>query len=432
MELARTNVFSTGSGNIKIDKRWHNKITNANLPEKWRDSKSVLRRFNALQVLQSKRDQPVLAGALKEPLSFMFDSLPVMVQDDVNIFCPVKYSDDPDREGTFDWLTQERHDKLIEQYGPEIRRKPYHFWPFDVEQDEGEPPRWGLIVMHMAHRPAVRQSAYRDDENSYLDDEAPETISPDAAFDYLQSCAVIYPDHGTSARDLETAIGSKLFNILTEMDIDVHHEDIRKRPWIPPMNPPHQEGKEYWSTGLRVFEMIRVWLDRVTESYCWDPRVHDDADFWRAHPGWFNPDAVRSNMIGMAATMVNRAMQSQTRIAIEPIKEGVMSVRRGDILESSKTKRKKTAKYKSGQPYGFEVFDIDDMMPNRQNVRAFDPSEPQESPVEIAEDDEDGQEGGAGMVMGFTANGRCNHHSGMMSGGSMIIEHIILRLKRRH
>ncbi|KAI0144605.1 hypothetical protein GGR57DRAFT_329844 [Xylariaceae sp. FL1272] len=409
MDLVRTNVFSTGSGNVKIDKRWHNKITNANLPERWRESKSVLRRFNALQVLQSRRDQPVLAGALKEPLSFMFDSLPVMVQDDVNIFCPVKYTDDVDREGTFDWLALERPDKLIEQYGPEMRQKPYHFWPFDVERDESEPPRWGLIVMHMAHRPIVKENRYHDDHSPYLKDRDDEgerenktIIPPDAAFDYLQSCAVVYPDHGTSARDLETSIETKLFSILAEMDIDVHHDGIRRRPWIPPMNPPHQQVRENWSTGLRAFEMIRVWLDRITEGYCWDPRVHDDDDFWRPHPGWFNPDAVRSNMIGMAATMVNRAMESQTRISIEPIKEGVMSFRRGDILESSsssssKAKRRKTARYKSEQPYGFEVFDTDTMMPNRQNVKAFDPSEPQESPVEIAEEseDEDGKEGNA-------------------------------------
>lgn len=57
-------------------------------------------------------------------------------------------------------------------------------------------------------------------------------------------------------------------------------------------------SKEHWSTGLRVFEMIRVWLDRITEAYCKNPYVHDPIKFWEAHPGWFNPDAVRSNMIG--------------------------------------------------------------------------------------------------------------------------------------
>ncbi|GAW11710.1 hypothetical protein ANO14919_010600 [Xylariales sp. No.14919] len=70
--------------------------------------------------------------------------------------------------------------------------------------------------------------------------------------------------------------------------------------------------------------MIRVWLDRISESYCVDPHDLDGARFWEPHPGWFNVDAVRSNMIGMAATMVNRAMEGTTRIAIEPILDGAM------------------------------------------------------------------------------------------------------------
>lgn len=55
---------------------------------------------------------------------------------------------------------------------------------------------------------------------------------------------------------------------------------------------------EYWSTGLRVFEMVRIWLERLAELHCIHPHGHDPAKFWAAHTGWFNADAVRSNMIG--------------------------------------------------------------------------------------------------------------------------------------
>jgi len=58
---------------------------------------------------------------------------------------------------------------------------------------------------------------------------------------------------------------------------------------------------EYWSSGLRVFEMMRIWLERMTEFYCYSPgeNIGNKETFWvHPHPGWFNADFVRSSMIG--------------------------------------------------------------------------------------------------------------------------------------
>ncbi|KAI3324721.1 hypothetical protein HD806DRAFT_543368 [Xylariaceae sp. AK1471] len=210
---------------------------------------------------------------------------------------------------------------------------------------EAHVDRWGLIVLHLV------QFEKPDADDS--DDEM-EGVSP---HNVLESYAVINPDYGEAARALEDDLAQRLLELLDFCGIDTTHAD-RKTPWVPP--------REYWSSGLRVFEMIRVWVDRLADNYCADPRHHDDVLFWGEQPGWFNPDYVRSNMIGMAASSVNQHMEGTTRIAIEPIIDKAIYYWPAD-----------------------EEIETVTMLPDRTYVRAYYNFQHRENPIDISENWED-------------------------------------------
>lgn len=91
--MNRTNVLETLNGTIRIGERWPRKDKNRgppDLPENFRTSRLVERCLDSLQLLQSKRTQYLLGETLAVPLQFMHDSLPFMVQKDVDILQPVQ------------------------------------------------------------------------------------------------------------------------------------------------------------------------------------------------------------------------------------------------------------------------------------------------------------------------------------------------------
>ncbi|KAI0410096.1 hypothetical protein F4802DRAFT_611758 [Xylaria palmicola] len=358
--LTRTNVLEVRDGPIAIGERWPRKNRYRgppDLPGNFRIADKLQIGLNSLQFLQSKRDQYLLRHSLGVPLQFIHDSLPFMVMCDVDII-------PPNERGIFTNFTKERLGspevaQFVEHQSRALGERTYHFWPVDIgqvgEAGEGEeaPPNWALIVLHL--RRSSKKAKDKSDEGPY---------------DTLSSFGVISPDHGQASRDLEDDIADVLPDLLAKMGIERHSGTKRERPWVPPryvvehsLNAPQltklmRGANEDWSSGLRVFEMVRVWLDRLAEQYCITPHEHDHERFWASHPGWFNPDAVRSNMIGMAATIVNRSMNSTTRIAIEPFLDNSMQYNGEGILTET-------------------------MMPRRRHVGAFTPNKSRRHPFFI-------------------------------------------------
>ncbi|KAI0187254.1 hypothetical protein F4808DRAFT_452462 [Astrocystis sublimbata] len=356
--MTRTNVLETNTGPIVVEERWPRKDKNRgppDLPGNFRTSRRVERSLNALQVLQLERTQYLLGDTLSVPLQFLHDSLPYMVQEDVNIIQAVTedlwchYMDKKEVD-TIPPMVRDFRD----EYAKSLPGKRYHFWPIDISTHaEGfKIPRWALIVLHLTNRPGP------NDDVGGVDDPL------QGPYNFLDSYTVLFAGHGRHNREDEDDIASMLLALLPHMGITVDHESHREHVWIPPS----AKGLETWSSGLRVFEMVRIFLERLTESYCMNPHCHDPPRFWAAHCGWFNADAVRSNMIGMAATMTNRAMDNTTRIAIEPILDDAMKVRR------------------SGRPIKSER-----MEPNRRRTGAFQPQVTRTHPTYI-EDYPDGVE----------------------------------------
>ncbi|KAI1431355.1 hypothetical protein GGR50DRAFT_689760 [Xylaria sp. CBS 124048] len=319
-DLFRSTVLGCVTGTVKIDERWPRKVFKGppTIPPDYQISIEVALSLDALYVLQATREQYLLGSALAVPLQFQHDSLPYMVQKDVGILPAVQF----DFWHASDWeefLTDERLAELKERYHEQLTSRRFHFWPIDLnraDRDQWDIPHWGLIVMHM------RNTDNPDEEDPDHD----EKVKP---FNVLHCFAVINPDHGEAARELEEDVIQELLFILRTMGITVDGS-LQREPWVPPsMNAPQlRDGdqKEYWSSGLRVFDLARTLLNRIASEYSSTPHTIDSEIFWASHSGWFNPDAVRSDMIGMAATMVNRAMNGTTRVAIEPIIDNNMNI----------------------------------------------------------------------------------------------------------
>ncbi|KAI1122079.1 hypothetical protein F5Y10DRAFT_287564 [Nemania abortiva] len=349
--MVRTNVLEGISGTIRIGNRWPRKNQNKgppDLPDDFRFSERVQRCLDALQVLQFKRNQYLLGETLAVPLQFLHDSLPYMVQRDVNILQPIHediwttpFEEDEDGRGG------PEVEEFVLKNWPMLSGRRYQFWPVDINREgrDGNLPHWGLIVLQLKHVPNPQ------DDPRELWEENDEFVGP---FNYLSSYAVITPDHGSKARALENDIANMLLKVLPLMGVGVGPESTLNAPQITPKG-----NREHWSSGLRVFEMIRIWLERISELYCYNPHGHDPIRFWAALPGWINVDAIRSNMIGLSAEMVNRSMNNTTRIAIEPMMDYEMqNTHTGEVIPSQ-TKgyvRQGIGAFLSGQPRSAPVW----------------------------------------------------------------------------
>ncbi|TGJ80864.1 hypothetical protein E0Z10_g7901 [Xylaria hypoxylon] len=323
--MNRTNVLETTNGTIRITGRWPRKDKNRgppDLPANFRISTRVEKCLDSLNVLQSRRTQYLLDETLAVPLQFLHDSIPYMVQQDVNIFQPVQediWSLSLDNDA--DQINADL-EEFISRHDDALTSRRYHLWPIDISPraNEDEPPHWALIVLHLVHRRVEEDNP--DVPNDSL-------IGP---YNALESYAVIDPNHGNAARELENETAELLAVILPEMGITVDDSSVRENPWVAPS--------------------------------------HNQARFWDAHPGWINLDAVRSNMIGMAATMVNRAMNSTTRIAIEPILDGAIR-----LIPYDKGIRTQT------------------MMPNRRQLGSFIPGLDRKHPAWLQDTPADDTQG---------------------------------------
>ncbi|GAW11709.1 hypothetical protein ANO14919_010590 [Xylariales sp. No.14919] len=228
--MSRTNVLETTEGVITISERWPRRDRNRgppDLPDNFRTSTRVERCLEALNVLQSHRTQYLFESTLGVPLQFLHDSLPYMVQHDVNIIRPLE-QDLWTAPLDLDEVQQELRE-FQGEYKESLPTRRYHFWPIDISDrlEEGSEARaspiWALIVLRLSSRnPEV-------DEPDDLDD-----VSPAAPYSFLDSYAVIDPSHGNASRDLEDDIAGILLEILPQLNIAVGPWVIREDPWVPP------------------------------------------------------------------------------------------------------------------------------------------------------------------------------------------------------
>ncbi|KAI0601609.1 hypothetical protein F4775DRAFT_589379 [Biscogniauxia sp. FL1348] len=369
--LPRTNVLEVKPWKRAFyPTRWQGKAAQKGFPKNWQKDKNIIKAMNALHLLQLTREEHLSRECLSVPIKFVYDSLPNMVKADVNIIKTGKSMFDVFTCDGEDFSSAINGKFLMDDanggdvpYPPlylDLRRKPYHFWVVDV--GGGQLTRWQLVILHLGRNKAAFEGEDGQVEYDYADEE----------FGNIESIAVIDPEHGKAGELREAKTLDRFLQVLDALGFKPGPNFSRQKPWIPPC------GKIDWSSGLRVFDIFRTSVNRITDSYCYDPRVHDGDNLWKPHSGWFNPDAVRSDMIGMAATMVNRGMHYMTRVAIEPIK---------------------SIKFRNGR-----TVKIQNMMPDRSQVYAFQPKKRKSGkpPVRYSDDvDAENGPGAAGIDHGY-------------------------------
>ncbi|KAI0839187.1 hypothetical protein F5Y06DRAFT_303332 [Hypoxylon sp. FL0890] len=335
LDLRRTYVLDdaqakTRQGRIRYGKRWPNKDADAAgntiLPANWRNSRRTLDAWDALHMLQYARGQFLDPQCIKEPLAYYIRTLPEFVQADIRIMEPGTgdvFGCDQDTfddwlDNNFDPRLEPSYDKTPKNFRP-LYERPYVFWPIDSKPRHTY--RWMAVIIHLEQRLITNPNWNEGD------DEADRLIR-DPLFRRIESIAVIDPDVRRPPRHANR-VYNRVFAILEACGITADPNFTgRSDLWVPPQNPVqhegpdrHLEGPDKFSSGLHCFDIIRQMCMRVTNLYCTEPGVHNEAEFWRPLSGWFNPDAVRAEMIGYAAMRLNYHMEYTTRVTIEPIAE---------------------------------------------------------------------------------------------------------------
>lgn len=199
------------------------------------------------------------------------------------------------------------YDTLKEDY-QNMFRAPYIFWPILYMTDNRM--QWALAVIHL------NQGSVENPDWKEGDCVTQKRIKLNI-FNSIEGIAVLDPDQ-TDGDKRSTLIYNRILYMLTRAGME-SGDDPKKEVWLPPMNSVQHQGElEYWSSGLRCFDLARQLMDRILDRYCEEPGSHP-CSLWDPTRGWFNPDAVRADMIGIAAMEVNKRMAYTTKIAIEPV-----------------------------------------------------------------------------------------------------------------
>ncbi|KAI0169858.1 hypothetical protein GGR52DRAFT_573908 [Hypoxylon sp. FL1284] len=355
IELPRTSVLSVNQireGRAHVKARWPRATDFRGLPEFFQQSEDLVAALDSLNILQTTRDRYVPAIALDVCLQYIWDNMPRPVQMDAVIHKAggsglfsvstnqfgqeLQRLFDPSKEPSF-----QRTDRLfLEFYG-----KPYHFWPIDTAAD-GK-PHWVTAIIRLS-----------------IDDDLDQNDNFFGRYCIVEEIAVVDPDRSTDPR-VERRVFQRVLRILYEMGMNPSEEfrlsgPTNREVWIPPANPKvarpvspgpprglpagapeilaEQQGvplviatqpgpnpkPDDFTSGLRSFWLIRHYLGNLVNIYT--QGIGHRPAFWANLPGFFNPDMVRTEMIGYAAAVVNYNMHYSTRVAIEPIKNGNLAI----------------------------------------------------------------------------------------------------------
>lgn len=268
------------------------------------------------KVTELQRTQPLIHSCLKYAFDKLFDNPPERVKDDILFLWPGagRHFAEPDHEFTI-WLnsrewSRDRQVGDMERLPPKLRSinsREYVFWVVEVNaldragQAGDEGIHYVTIIIHLS---------IPEGEQSYR---------------YVESCAIADPDPDPTNNRLNLVF-ARLQRFFDEANFEPspNSDWELKDLWIPLANTiQYSNDPDYvpdnWSTGLRCFHIVRQLVDRLTRLYTSRPQWHDNRLFWRPLDGWFNPDAVRAEMIGLVAQELNKKMGYNTRVAIEPI-----------------------------------------------------------------------------------------------------------------
>ncbi|KAI0844284.1 hypothetical protein F5Y00DRAFT_274161 [Daldinia vernicosa] len=252
----------------------HIELPGSNLPTPpngWPD-------IRGLNQLQASREEWLNGDALDKALKVYHNSLPKLARDLIHIA-------DTSIEGIFGTSTKAFEDILARNYNRfcrSLRRTEYTLWPMNIHGNH-----WELGVIRK--------------ENPNNENEGWTRIVQVGIIDSWEDTK-----RGPRKQFAEGRL--KKFLKKNKFTFDRHHRrDVSTDRQL-----------DMWSCGLRTFWAARHIMDRIVAMTRGDT-YHYNETLWEDMAGWFNPDLVRWEMIGLTAYDAVREMGYRARIAVEVV-----------------------------------------------------------------------------------------------------------------
>ncbi|KAI3329200.1 hypothetical protein HD806DRAFT_275684 [Xylariaceae sp. AK1471] len=310
---ARTNVLCNGQIGWKVG--WELDMTyNATDPQRadLRPIADVVDDLNALNSLQIQRAKPLTPLEVKQPLRHVHSSLPKPVR--ARIYTGDLYGSAggvfscPDDEFPTRMKSVFQNDiradgELNENdFFRRLRRTEWFLW--DIEAEKGH---WVAVIAHL-----YKKDIRNPNKRKFLHNPDIPSVIPSPHFNRIDQWCVVTARRSPQGDAMVGRVKQRLPEILKEGRIRIDKDsEIDPAIWVP-------MDESNWSSGIRVYVLIKTLMHRVTEFYC--GQVQHQQTFWDPLPGWLNVDEIRAEMQGRAAQRCLAATGYRSRIAIEGVR----------------------------------------------------------------------------------------------------------------
>ncbi|KAI0555330.1 hypothetical protein F4679DRAFT_578718 [Xylaria curta] len=330
--------------------------------------------LNALNSLQFYRAKPLTPLEIKQPLRHVQSCLPGDVK--ARIYTGDLYGSAEDVFSCPDRQFQIRANHVFENevrgdgelnyndFFRRLRRAEWLLW--DVEAEKG---CWVAVVAHL-YKSTIRNP----NKKSFPDnpDIPSSIISPE--FNKIDEWCVVTAQRSTEGEAMVDRVKSRLPTILKKGKIGMdENSEIKPAIWVP-------MDETNWSSGLRVYALIKTLMHRLTELHC-TKRSHQPT-FWQPVSGWLNVDEVRAEMQGRAAQRCMAATGYRSRIAIEGVHRSI-GTKEVVLAKELRPRYRDNQAYHTGKvgsdgrciPVGLDTDNFDDVPGDDDDGKGFDEGE---------------------------------------------------------
>ncbi|KAI1496054.1 hypothetical protein F5X99DRAFT_425222 [Biscogniauxia marginata] len=392
-----------------------------------RDAADNLFSLNSLQI---SRKHALSGLEVARPLSHAWGCLPLPVQNRIWLGADFGWEGDifkcPDNDfnnrmgAKFGKRTRANGKVIYSKFFQQVRSAEYLLWP--VEVDDGH---WMAVLAHLRKRNVPNPAKPANLGN----DAIPDTI-PSKDYNSILRWGVVTARRDPPAQALKNRVRQRFAEIVKQGDLTLSN-NLETELWVP-------EDTDNFSSGLRVYNLIKEQMHRVTEFYCRE--IPHQGSFWDPHRGWLDVDEVRSEMQGRAAQNCLNDLAYYARIAIEGVRPEI-GIKNKVKAHKLRPKNKNKRAYIPGQVSGGHCVESGGYKaPDNENDPDNDPEKgpekgpenppqsppggnpPQNPPENLLSNNEGtGSSGTAPKGSGSTGNGSSGKHpsgNGTNSGGS--------------
>ncbi|KAI1828452.1 hypothetical protein F4861DRAFT_534874 [Xylaria intraflava] len=325
---ARTNVLCNGQIAWKVG--WDQDMAyNRTDPLRadLRPITDVVADLNALNGLQIHRARPLRPLEVKQPLRHVQSCLPKPVRSAIytgdlygsagGVFSCSDDKFEANMKKVFQNEVRADGNMNYSDFFRRLRRAEWLLW--DVETGKGH---WVAVLAHLYKRP-IRNP----DRNRFPNDATIPLVIPSPDYNRIDQWCVVTAQCSAEGNAVVDRVKERLPRVLREGRVSFDKTSESPAIWVP-------MDDSNWSSGIRVYDLIKTLMHRLTELYCRQADAAQRQSFWDPLPGWLNVDEVRAEMQGRAAQRCMAATGYRSRIAIEGVRRwlGVKEIIRANEL----------------------------------------------------------------------------------------------------